>query len=122
MEGDLTLPQFPGRIFQAHVTNTAGMIDPTSRSLQTELQIPNESGELLPGAYVQVTFKFADDSPLLTIPEKTLIFQRQGAAVGVVNPDGKVEIRKITINEDFGTKLEISHGLSVSDQVILKSL
>ena len=119
MEGDLTLPQFPGRIFQAHVTNTAGMIDPTSRSLQTELQIPNESGELLPGAYVQVTFKFADDSPLLTIPENTLIFQRQGAAVGVVNPDGKVEIRKITINEDFGTKLEISHGLSVSDQVIL---
>ena len=119
MEGDLTLPQFPGRIFQAHVTNTAGMIDPTSRSLQTELQIPNESGELLPGAYVQVTFKFAGDSPLLTIPENTLIFQRQGAAVGVVNPDGKVEIRKITINEDFGTKLEISHGLSVSDQVIL---
>jgi hypothetical protein len=48
-----------------------------------------------------------------------LIFQRQGAAVGVVNPDGKVEIRKITINQDFGTKLEISRGLSVSDQVIL---
>jgi hypothetical protein len=48
-----------------------------------------------------------------------LIFQRQGAAVGVVHPDGKVESRKITINEDFGTKLEISHGLSVSDQVIL---
>jgi RND family efflux transporter MFP subunit len=119
MEGELALPQFPGRIFQAHVTNTAGMIDPTSRSLQTELQIPNESGELLPGAYVQVTFKFTGDSPFLTIPENTLIFQRQGAAVGVVNPDGKVEIRKITINEDFGTKLEISRGLSVSDQVIL---
>jgi RND family efflux transporter MFP subunit len=119
MEGDLALPQFPGRIFQAHVTNTAGMIDPTSRSLQTELQIPNESGELLPGAYVEVTFKFTGDSPFLTIPENTLIFQRQGAAVGVVNPDGKVEIRKITINEDFGTKLEISRGLSVSDQVIL---
>jgi membrane fusion protein, multidrug efflux system len=119
MEGDLDLPQFPGRIFQAHVTNTAGVIDPTSRSLQTELQIPNESGELLPGAYVQVTFKFTGNSPFLTIPENALIFQRQGAAVGVVNPDGKVEIRKITINEDFGTKLEISRGLSVSDQVIL---
>jgi RND family efflux transporter MFP subunit len=119
MEGDLTLPEFPGRIFQAHVTNTAGMIDPTSRSLQTELQIPNESGELLPGAYVQVTFKFTGDSPFLTIPENALIFQRQGAAVGVVNSDGKVEIRKITINQNLGTKLEISHGLSVSDQVIL---
>jgi RND family efflux transporter MFP subunit len=119
MEGDLTLPQFPGRIFQAHVTNTADMIDPTSRSLLTELQIPNESGELLPGAYVQVTFKFAGDSPYLTIPDNTLIFQREGAAVGIVKADRKVEIQKITINEDFGTKLEISHGLSVTDQVIV---
>jgi len=95
------------------------MIDPTSRSLLTELQLPNESGELLPGAYVQVTFNFAGDSPYLTIPENTLIFRREGAAVGTVKADGKVEIQKITINEDFGTKLEISEGLSVTDQVIL---
>jgi RND family efflux transporter MFP subunit len=119
MEGDLTLPQFPGRTFQAHVTDTAGMIDPTSRSLLTELQIPNKSGELLPGAYVQVTFRFGGDSPLLAIPDNALIFRREGAAAGVVRADGKVEIRKITITEDLGTKLKISHGLSVTDQVIL---
>ncbi len=111
MEGDLTLPEFPGRIFRAHVTNTADLVDPTSRSLLTELQIPNESGELLPGAYVQITFKFAGNSPYLTIPENTLIFQREGAAVGVVDANGKVEIRKIVINRDSGTKLEISNGL-----------
>ena len=119
MEGDLTLPQFPNRTFQAHVTNTAEAVDPTSRSLQTELQIPNESGELLPGAYAEVTFKFTHDSRYLTIPENALLFRREGPAVGVVGPDGKVEIRKITINRDFGDKLEVSQGLSVSDQVIL---
>jgi membrane fusion protein, multidrug efflux system len=119
MEGDLTLPEFPGLIFQAYVTNTSGMVDPSSRSLLTELQIPNKSGELLPGAFVQVTFRFTDDSPLITIPENTLIFQREGTAVGVVDAEGKVRIRKITIQEDFGDKLEISQGLSVSDQVIL---
>lgn len=119
MEADLTLPEFPGRIFQAHVTNTADLVDPTSRSLLTELQIPNEAQELLPGAYVQVTFKFTGNSPYLTIPENTLIFRREGAAVGVVDPDGKVEIRKITINQDSGDKLEISQGLSTADQVIL---
>jgi RND family efflux transporter MFP subunit len=119
MPADFTLPEFPGRTFRAHVTDTAGMVDPTSRSLLTELQIPNESGELLPGAYVRLTFKFGDDATLLTIPENALIFQRQGAAVGVVNADGRVEIRKITIDEDFGNKLEISQGLSLSDQVIL---
>jgi membrane fusion protein, multidrug efflux system len=119
MEGDLTLPQFPGRTFRAHVTNTADVVDPTSRSLLTELQIPNESGELLPGAYVQITLKFAGNSPYLAIPENTLIFRREGAAVGVVDANGRVEIRKITIYQDFGDRLEISHGLSVSDQVIL---
>jgi RND family efflux transporter MFP subunit len=119
MEADLTLPQFPGRIFQAHVTNTADVIDPSSRSLLTELQIPNTTGELLPGAYAEITLKFAGTSPFLTIPENTLIFRREGAAVGVVDPNGKVEIRKITIHEDFGDRLEISEGLSATDQVIL---
>lgn len=119
MEGDLTLPQFPHRTFQAHVTDTAGAVDPTSRSLLTELQIPNESGELLPGAYAQVSFKFAEDSRYLTIPENALLFQREGTTVGVVHPDGRVEIRKITIHDDFGDSLEVSQGLSPSDQVIL---
>jgi RND family efflux transporter MFP subunit len=119
MEADLTLPQFPNRTFRAHVTNTAEVVDPTSRSLLTELQIPNESGELLPGAYAEITFKFTDDSRFLTIPENTLLFRREGPAVGVVHPDGKVELRKITINRDFGDKLEISQGLFTSDQVIL---
>jgi membrane fusion protein, multidrug efflux system len=51
MEADLTLPEFPNRTFRAHVTNTADAVDPTSRSLLTQLQIPNKSGELLPGAH-----------------------------------------------------------------------
>jgi RND family efflux transporter MFP subunit len=119
IEGDLSLPQFPNRTFRAHVTNTAETVDPTSRSLLTELQIPNESGELLPGAYAQVAFKFSDDSRFLTIPENALLFRREGPAVGEVDPDGKVEIRNITIHRDFGDQLEISQGLSTSDQVIL---
>ncbi|MBV8484512.1 MAG: efflux RND transporter periplasmic adaptor subunit [Verrucomicrobia bacterium] len=119
MEADLTLPQFPGRTLQARVTNIADVIDPSSRSLLTQLQIPNTSGELLPGAYAQITFKFAGASPFLTIPENTLIFRREGAAVGVVDSNGKVEIHKITIDNDFGDELEISKGLSTTDQVIL---
>ena len=119
MKADLTLPEFPGRTFQAHITNTADVVDPASRSLLTELQIPNTSGELLPGAYAQIALKFAGTSPYLTVPENTLIFRREGAAVGVVDANGKVEIRPITINRDLGTKLEVSHGLSTTDQVIL---
>ena len=119
MEADLALPQFPNRTFRAHVTNTAEAVDPTSRSLLTQLQIPNESGELLPGAYAEIIFKFVNDSRFLTIPENTLLFRREGPAVGVVIPNGKVELRNVTINRDFGNKLEVSEGLSILDQVIL---
>jgi len=119
VEGDLTLPEFPGRTFSAHVTNAAGAVDPISRSLQTELQIPNETGELLPGAYAEVRLRLDGDRGLVTIPSNAWLFQRGGATVGVVHPDGKVEIRKITIHLNLGDKVEISQGLSDSDQVIV---
>jgi RND family efflux transporter MFP subunit len=119
VEGDLTLPEFPGRTFAAHVTNTAGAVDPTSRSFLTELQIPNETGELLPGAYANVSLRLNGNRGLVTIPSNAWLFQREGATVGVVHPDGKVEIRKITIHLNLGDKLEISQGLSDSDQVIV---
>jgi RND family efflux transporter MFP subunit len=119
VEGDVTVPEFPGRTFPAHVTDVAGAVDPTSRSLLTELQIPNETGELLPGAYAEVSLRLDGDRGLVTIPSNAWLFQRDGATVGVVHPDGKVEIRKITIQLNLGDKLEISQGLSESDQVIV---
>jgi RND family efflux transporter MFP subunit len=118
-EGDVTVPEFPGRTFPAHVTNVAGAVDPISRSLLTELQIPNETSELLPGAYAKVSLRLDGDRGLVTIPSNAWLFQRDGATVGVVHPDGKVEIRKITIQLNLGDKLEISQGLSDSDQVIV---
>jgi RND family efflux transporter MFP subunit len=118
-KGDLTLEEFPGRKFVGHVTNTARAIDPTTRTLLTELQVPNETGELFPGAYALITLQVNDNTGILTIPADSLIFQREGTTVGVVDADNKVEIRKITIGLDLGDKLQISQGLTATDQVIL---
>ena len=118
-QADLTLNELPDRKFQAHVTNTAGAIDPTSRTLLTELEVPNETGELLPGAYAQINLKLQGDTGFVTVPSNVLLFRSEGTAVGIVHPDGKVEIRKVVINRDLGDKLQISQGLSESDQVIL---
>ena len=118
-EADLTLDEFPGRKFVGHVTNTARAIDPTSRTLLTELQVPNGTGELFPGAYVLITLQVNDNTGILTIPSNALIFRSEGTAVGVVDADSKVEIRKITIGLNLGDKLEISQGLSEKDQVVL---
>jgi RND family efflux transporter MFP subunit len=118
-QADLTLNELPGRKFPAHVTNTAGAIDPTSRTLLTELEVPNETGELLPGAYAQINLKLQGDTGLFTVPSNVLLFRSEGTAVGIVHPDGKVEVRKIVINRDLGDKLQISQGLSESDKVIV---
>jgi RND family efflux transporter MFP subunit len=118
-EGDLKLKGYPGRTFPARVTNIAVAIDPVSRAMLVQLQTPNESGELLPGAYVQVTFKLTGETGLYTIPANALLFRAEGAAVGVVQPDGKVELRKINITLNDGNTLQIGGGLSEIDQVIV---
>ena len=118
-EAGLRLNGFPGRAFSARVTNTSVAIDPVSRALVVELQTPNESGELFPGAYAQVTLKLTGQTGLYTIPENALLFRAEGVSVGVVQPDGKVEIRKVTANLNQGDTLQISGGLSETDQVIV---
>jgi RND family efflux transporter MFP subunit len=117
-EADLTVGRFAGRKFPARVVGTAGAINPTAKRLLTELEVPNQTGELFPGAYVQVTLKIEGNKGDLTIPAGTLLFRSGKPAVGVVRPNGTVEIRDITINRDLGSKLEISKGLSESDQII----
>jgi RND family efflux transporter MFP subunit len=118
-EGDVSLSGFPGRVFPGRVTNTATAIDPVSRALLVELQIPNKNGELFPGAYAQVTLKLTGETGFYTIPANALLFRAEGPAVGVVHPDGKVEIRKITVNLNQGDTLQVSGGLSAIDQVIV---
>ena len=118
-EADLTVNQFPARKFAAHVVTTSGAINPTSKRLLTELQVPNQTGELPSGAFVQVTLKLRT-STAVTIPVKTLIFQSDGsAAVAVVHVDRTVEIRKIHITQDLGRRVQVAQGLSESDQLII---
>ena len=118
-EADLTVNQFPAQKFAAHVVTTSGAINPTSKRLLTELQVPNQTGELPSGAFVQVALKLRT-STAVTIPVKTLIFQSDGsAAVAVVHVDRTVEIRKIHITQDLGRRVQVAQGLSESDQLII---
>jgi multidrug efflux pump subunit AcrA (membrane-fusion protein) len=93
-------------------------LDQHSAESQTELEVAHERGELFPGAYVQVTLEIDPANGAVTIPAGTLLFRSGKPAVGVVHQNGTVEIRKIAINRDLGSKLVVSQGLSESDQII----
>jgi len=117
-EATLTLNQFPAQKFAAHVVATSGAINPTSKRLLTELEVPNETGKFQPGAFVQITLRLRT-STAVTIPAKTLLFESDKPAVGVVHSDGVVEIRKIRITHDLGRRVQVAQGLSESDQLII---
>ncbi len=116
---DLAFNSFPDRTFGGKVVRTSGAIDPVSRTLLTEIQVPNETGELFPGAYTQVHLRTDNNSNVFTVPANTLLFRAEGAAVAVVNADNKIEIRKVKIRRDLGSKLEIGDGLKPDDRVVV---
>ncbi|HXM26590.1 MAG TPA: efflux RND transporter periplasmic adaptor subunit [Chthoniobacterales bacterium] len=118
-KADLSLDEFPGRLFPATVVTTSNAVNPTNRTQLVELQVPNPSNELWPGAYTEVHFHLKSIGNTLLIPANTLLFRREGPAVGLVKADGKVEIRKVQISQDLGTQLEIVKGLSATDHIIV---
>ncbi len=118
MTADLTVPQYPERIFKATVATTASAIDPTARTLLVELYANNPDGLLEPGTYAQVHFDFKPNPNILTIPATALIFQEAGMQVAVVGPDGRAQLKAVTLGRNFGSDVEVLRGLSPSDRVI----
>jgi RND family efflux transporter MFP subunit len=117
-QADLTVDQFPGRKFPAHVIGTAGAINSDAKRLLTELEVPNPTGELSSGSYVQITLDIATDDRGLIIPAETLLLSSAQPAVAVVHADGKVAIQNVSVTHDLGTGLQVSGDISESDQLI----
>jgi RND family efflux transporter MFP subunit len=115
----LHIAEFPDREFTGKVVHTAGAIDPASRTLLTEVQVPNPKGDLLPGSYAEVTFNISSAEPPLLVPSNTLIFRSAGPQVAVVDSGRIARLRDVTVGRDFGTSLEILSGLESNDLVIL---
>jgi len=116
---DLQIAEFPHRTFPGNVVRTSGAIDPSSRTLLTEVQVPNPTGELLPGAYATVDFHLKLVEPPLAIPSNTLIFRAQGTQVAVVTPQGTAHLKNVTMGRDLGTTMEVLNGIDASDTIVL---
>ena len=118
LHASLDLIQLPNRQFAGVVTRSSHSIDTMSHTLLTEIDVPNPSGELMPGAYANVHIHLANEIQHLVIPTGAVLFQAAGPQVAVVNANNQVELHKVSIGRDFGNNIEITGGLSASDQVI----
>jgi membrane fusion protein, multidrug efflux system len=115
----VTLQEFPGQKFLGTIARTADAIDPATRTLNTEVDVPNKDGKLLPGSFGQVHFATGTSVRRLTIPVNAMLFRAEGAQVAVVDKDGKVHLRSINIGRDFGSTLEILGGIEESEQIVI---
>jgi RND family efflux transporter MFP subunit len=104
--------------FKGQVTRSAGAIDTATRTMQIEVSLPNKDGALLPGAYVQVALPLAA-SNVLTVPSNALLFRGEGTRVAVVDGQGKVALRPVTLGRNTGNLVEITGGLQATDRVVL---
>ncbi|HSY93987.1 MAG TPA: efflux RND transporter periplasmic adaptor subunit, partial [Steroidobacteraceae bacterium] len=114
----LTLPQRPDRPLHGTVARTSGAINSASRTLRIEVDVDNRDGAVLPGAYALVDLDVTASHPLLSVPVNTLLFRPNGVQVAVVDGTGKVMLRTVTLGRDFGTTVEVTSGLDVSEHVI----
>ena len=116
---DVSFNELPNQKFPATVVRTSGALDPASRTLLTELELPNPEGRILPGGFAQVRFSDVHPEPLLTLPANTLLFRNEGPTVALVRADGRVELRAVTLGRDLGPSLEILNGVGREDRIIL---
>jgi len=115
----LSLSELAQRSFCGQVVRTANSIDPNTRTLLTEVDVPNASGTLLPGSYAEVHFDVKVTGQRLSLPVNALLFRPDGTMAAVVGPDNRINLKKLTIGRDFGNALEVVDGISGTDRIVI---
>jgi len=119
IEASVTVPEMPGRVFKAHVARTAVALQSASRSMQTEVDVPNPDGALRPGLFVNVTFFIPRQSPAVIVPDEALVFNAAGLRVAIVQPDNTIRFQAVSVYRDFGTSAELRDGLQGGETLVL---
>ncbi len=114
----VSVTNLPGQRFTGTVARTSNSLDPGSRTLLVEVQVPNTGGALMPGMYAQVDFDNSRANAPLLVPAEALMVRAEGTLVAVVGPDSIVHLRKIVLGRDYGDRLEVLEGLQVGDRII----
>src|ERR1700719_1671926 len=118
VEAVVRVPEMPDRTFPGKVTRIADALQQGTRTLLAEIDVPNPDGALTPGIYCTVELHIPRKAASLLIPSNSVIFNRDGLQVGVVE-DGVVQLRKISDRRDLGTQVEVRDGVKAGDQVVL---
>lgn len=119
VEAQLRFKEHPGVFYPAKVSRTSQALDPNLRTLQVELLVDNNKGELFPGSYAEVHFKLPGNASTLRVPATALIFRAAGLQVATVQQNNHIKLLSVQQGRDFGTSVEVLSGLSANDLIVL---
>ena len=115
---DVLVAEFPKKAFQGSVVRFSGALDPASRTLLVEVQIPNPDGELLAGMFCQLRFRLPTAAPAILIPSNDAIIRADGTLVDTITDGGAIHVQKVTLGRDFGTRMEVLDGLEDGQRIV----
>lgn len=113
----VTVREFPGRIFEGKVARTAAALDAATRTMQTEIRVPNEKHELLAGMYAQVAVTLPSPHRVWELPATAVMTDANGVRVAVVE-NGKLRMAKVNVERDNGATMDISSGVQDTDKIV----
>ena len=118
LKATLEVTSLPNEPFTGAVIRNDHSIDVTSHTLLVEIDVPNPTGKLMPGAYAEVHMHVPVPVRSLVVPSGSVLYQAAGPQVAVVNQNSQVELRKVGLGRDFGNTIEVTSGLNASDSII----
>lgn len=117
-KAEFSVDSFPGRVFQGEVNRFAHAVDPLSRTLLVEIDIPNPDLALKPGMYGRLNLIVDKHPKSILLPAEAILSQESGSSVFTVE-DGIAKRVSITTGYDDGNFLEVTHGLTGNESVII---
>jgi RND family efflux transporter MFP subunit len=118
LQATFEMPQYPGVQFGATLAHISRAMNPTSHSMQVELQADNAAGKFFAGSYCNVHFKIPTDANLVRIPSTALVTGHQGTRVATLDINDKVTLKRVQLGRDLGDSVEVTAGLSTSDRIV----
>lgn len=119
LTADLVLSEFPGKKFEGKLVRTADAIDPNTRTLLVEVDVPNPAGTLLSGAYAELHLKLPTTVSTYILPVNTFLFRQEGLRVAAISDGKHAQLKPITLGHDFGNEAEIIAGLDGNELIIV---
>ncbi len=116
--GQVLVPELPNRPLAATVARTADSLDPITRTLRVEIDLPNADRAVLSGTFAKVRLSIPSEQSVVMVPVGTLRHTASGVQVAVVTGN-VIELRSVTLGRDYGRSVEVTTGLSGLEQLVV---